>query len=78
MTIMPCEMICISINEFYSLISISELKLLKLNMRQFPNNYDVLESYLKLLAWTSFKSCLKDNIIYEKNRLPFEKACRSP
>jgi hypothetical protein len=66
LTVLPTELIYSSVYELMSLISIADVRLLRLNMRSFPTNYEVVESYLKLKSWEIFKKCVVDNTIHTK------------
>jgi hypothetical protein len=66
LTVLPTELIYFSVYELMSLISIADVRLLRLNMRTFMTNFEVVESYLKLKSWEIFKKCMVDNTIHTK------------
>lgn len=65
-TILPCEIIMLSMYELLEWLSNEQIKFMQNSVNLYPNDYEVLESHLKNLNWNKVKNCIVQNVIYDK------------
>lgn len=66
LTSLPSELIFVSIYEIMAILSNQDIKAMQANVKKFPNNFDIIDSYLKNGTWARYKNCVVDNVFFAK------------